>query len=127
MSSCFRTLSSTAAALALSAVTATADPIQITAGSLVWHTGSPIDVTLSGEGFTFSGGTNRTEGELPAITLSETEQKVYDSLEEQEETSIDEIIRASRLAPSTVSVALLGLEMKRLIRQLPGKCFVRIR
>lgn len=72
-------------------------------------------------------GTNRTEGELPAITLSETEQKVYDSLEEQEETSIDEIIRASRLAPSTVSVALLGLEMKRLIRQLPGKCFVRIR
>jgi hypothetical protein len=26
---------------------------------------------------------------------------------------------------SSVSVALLGLEMKRLIRQLPGKLFVR--
>ena len=27
--------------------------------------------------------------------------------------------------PVTVSVALLGLEMKRLVRQLPGKLFVR--
>lgn len=72
-------------------------------------------------------GTNRTEGELPALTLSDTEQTIYDTLESQEETSIDEIIRASKLAPSTVSVALLSLEMKRLIRQLPGKCFVRLR
>jgi DNA processing protein len=62
-------------------------------------------------------------GVLPTITLSETEQKIYDALSEQE-TSIDEIIRKSGLPSSTVSVALLGLEMKRLIRQLPGKMFV---
>lgn len=62
MSSCVRTLSSAAAALVLSAVTATADPIQITSGFLVWHAGGPIDVTLGGDGFTFAGGTNRTEG-----------------------------------------------------------------
>ena len=63
MSSCVRTLSSTAAALALSAVAASADPIQITSGSLVWPgLGSPIEVTLAGEGFTFTAGTNRTEG-----------------------------------------------------------------
>ncbi|MEO7298555.1 MAG: DNA-processing protein DprA [Verrucomicrobiota bacterium] len=63
-------------------------------------------------------------GTLPAITLSENEQKIYDTLSEQE-SSIDEVIRGSGLPSSTVSVALLGLEMKRLIRQLPGKMFVR--
>ena len=60
----------------------------------------------------------------PAMTLSETERGVYDLID-REEVSIDEIIRKSGMAPSAVSVALLGLEMKRLIRQLPGKLFVR--
>jgi len=60
----------------------------------------------------------------PAMTLSETERAVYDLLD-NEEKAIDEIIRRSGLAPSAVSVALLGLEMKRVVRQLPGKLFVR--
>jgi DNA processing protein len=38
---------------------------------------------------------------------------------------MDEVIRQSGLPASTVSVALLSLEMKRLIKQLPGKLFVR--
>jgi len=42
-----------------------------------------------------------------------------------DESSIDEIIRASGLPSSAVNVALFGLEMKRLVRQLPGKMFVR--
>jgi DNA processing protein len=63
---------------------------------------------------------------MPAFTLSESEQSVYDSLG-NEERSIDEVIRQSGLPPSAVSVALLGLEMKRLIRQLPGKLFVKNR
>ena len=61
---------------------------------------------------------------MPAFTLSVPEQSVYDSLG-NEESSIDEVIRQSGLPPSTVSVALLSLEMKRLIRQLPGKLFVK--
>jgi len=72
-------------------------------------------------------GTNRTETDLPALTLSDTEQRVYDLLAPEEERSIDEVIRHSQLAPSTVSVALLSLEMKRLVKQLPGKCFIRAR
>lgn len=63
-------------------------------------------------------------GTLPALSLSENEQKVYDALGD-EERHIDEIIRQSGLPPSAVSVSLLGLEMKRLIRQLPGKVFAR--
>ncbi len=62
-------------------------------------------------------------GQLPALNLSDNEQKVYDAI--TEESGIDEIIRHSGLPSSAVSVALLGLEMKRLIKQLPGKIFVR--
>lgn len=63
-------------------------------------------------------------GVLPALELSENEKKVYDVLS-SEEISIDEAIRHSGLPASAVSVALLGLEMKRLVRQLPGKMFLR--
>ncbi|MGA4578981.1 DNA-processing protein DprA [Limisphaera sp. VF-2] len=61
-----------------------------------------------------------------ALELSEAEQKVLAAVG-SEERFVDEIIRDSGLPASTVSVALLGLEMKRLVRQLPGKRFVRIR
>lgn len=63
-------------------------------------------------------------GVLPALELSENEQKVYDTLS-NEEVGIDDVIRKSGLPSSAVSVALLSLEMKRLVRQLPGKMFVR--
>src|SRR5207302_10289048 len=63
-------------------------------------------------------------GVLPAIELSETEQRVFRRLN-NEEISIDEVIRHSGPPTSAVSVALLSLEMKRLVRQLPGKMFVK--
>ena len=63
-------------------------------------------------------------GVLPALELSANEQKVYDALDEEERT-IDEIIRKSSLPSSAVSVALLSLEMKHAVKQLPGKLFVR--
>jgi DNA processing protein len=63
-------------------------------------------------------------GTLTALTLSENEQRVFDLLG-AEEKHIDDLIRNSGLPPSAVSVGLLGLEMKRLVRQLPGKNFVK--
>jgi DNA processing protein len=66
-------------------------------------------------------------GVLPALELSENEQKCFDALRSEDETSIDEVIRKSGLPSSAVSVALLSLEMKRVIKQLPGKMFVRNR
>jgi DNA processing protein len=63
-------------------------------------------------------------GVLPALELPENERKVFDALS-PEESGIDEVIRRIGLPSSAVSVALLGLEMKRLIRQLPGKMFVK--
>ena len=64
-------------------------------------------------------------GLLPALELSESEQKVFNAVVVGDESSIDEIIRASGLPSSTVNVALFSLEMKRLVKQLPGKMFVR--
>ena len=63
-------------------------------------------------------------GVLPALTLSDSEQKIYDALD-GEPTPMDDVIRQTGLPSSTVSVALLSLEMKRVIRQIPGKLFLR--
>jgi DNA processing protein len=64
-------------------------------------------------------------GILPALELSENEQKILAALKNDDETTIDEVIRASNLPSSAVSVALFSLEMKRLVKQLPGKLFIR--
>jgi DNA processing protein len=63
-------------------------------------------------------------GTKPALKLNEMEEKVMAELG-QEETAIDDIIRASGLTTACVSATLLSLEMKRLVRQLPGKQYVR--
>jgi len=63
-------------------------------------------------------------GVLPALDLSENEQKVFGVLD-REELTTDDVIRKSGLPSSAVSVALFSLEMKRLVKQLPGKLFVR--
>ncbi len=65
-------------------------------------------------------------GTLPALELSAHEQTVF-ALLDTEEKSVDEVIRGSGLPASAVSVALFSLEMKRLVKQLPGKLFVRNR
>ena len=66
----------------------------------------------------------RNGGTEAALKLSETEAKVM-ALIGQEEIAIDEIIRGSGLTSAAVSATLLGLEMKRIVKQLPGKLYVR--
>lgn len=63
-------------------------------------------------------------GQLPGLELPETEARVFAQVG-AEERAIDEIIRASGLPASAVNVALFSLEMKRLVRQLPGKLYRR--
>ncbi len=59
----------------------------------------------------------------PPKELDATEQCVFDALS-KEETLIDHIVNSSKLPVSTVITTLLRLEMKRLIRQLPGPRYV---
>jgi DNA processing protein len=64
-------------------------------------------------------------GQLPGLTLTDNEKLLYDALG-HEELFTDDLIAKTGLPPSTVSVALLTLEMKKLVRQAPGKIFSRI-
>ena len=57
--------------------------------------------------------------------LSEAEGKVYKLLSTDEPTHIDELAVASELPISELTGVLLALEMRDLIRQLPGKSFTR--
>ncbi|HWQ36429.1 MAG TPA: DNA-processing protein DprA [Blastocatellia bacterium] len=60
-----------------------------------------------------------------AVALTETEQLVLDLLSPDVSSHIDQLLMASGLKSADLMNALLGLEMKDRIRQLPGKSFVR--
>src|SRR2546421_5741097 len=57
--------------------------------------------------------------------LSATEHTVWKLLSADEPAHIDALIEESKLSVPELTGALLGLEMRELIRQLPGKCFIR--
>jgi len=58
--------------------------------------------------------------------LSSTEKKLYECLS-TDPRDIDDITAEVGLSPAEVSAGLLVLEIRRLVRQLPGKRFVRLR
>src|ERR1700726_832772 len=61
----------------------------------------------------------------PLPELSDDERKVYDAIDAAE-TPMDRITAKCNLPSSTVSSTLLRLELKRLVKQLPGKYFVKL-
>ena len=64
---------------------------------------------------------------LPALPadLTEHERAVVKLLSADEPAHIDALAERTGLPLSELTGALLGLEMRELVRQLPGKCFVR--
>ena len=61
----------------------------------------------------------------PLPPLSEEERRVYDAIDASE-TPIDQIAAQCDLPSAIVSSTLLRLELKRLVKQLPGKYFVKL-
>jgi DNA processing protein len=61
----------------------------------------------------------------PLPPLSGEERQVYEAIDSTE-TAIDEIAVRSKLPSAAVSSTLLRLELKRLVKQLPGKYFVKL-
>ncbi|HEX6183744.1 MAG TPA: hypothetical protein VFZ44_07530, partial [Pyrinomonadaceae bacterium] len=57
--------------------------------------------------------------------LTEAERSVWELLSPDEAAHIDALAEASGLPVTELAGALLGLELRELIRQLPGRCFVR--
>ena len=58
-------------------------------------------------------------------SLTDDERKVYKILND-EPLHIDDLVRDSKVEPARISRILLSLEMKKVIRELPGKQFVRM-
>ena len=69
-------------------------------------------------------GAGRTETPLPA-DLSDPERAVLSLLTTDEPAHVDSLSEATGLAVAELSGVLLRLEMRDLVRQLPGRCFVR--
>jgi len=61
----------------------------------------------------------------PLPPLTDEEKRVYEAITSAE-TPIDQIAAKSDLPSGTVSSTLLRLELKRLVKQLPGKYFVKL-
>ena len=62
---------------------------------------------------------------LGEIELSEEENKIYELLG-SDEMQIDQIISQAGLPAPVTSTTLMKLEMKKLVKQLPGKHFVKL-
>jgi DNA processing protein len=63
---------------------------------------------------------------LAAASLNASEKKIYDLLTTDQPRHIDEIVEQSGLNSSEVLATLFDLEMKGIIRQLPGKQFSKV-
>jgi DNA processing protein len=57
--------------------------------------------------------------------LTDDERAVFRLISTDEPSHIDALAEESKLSLSSLTSALLGLEMRELVSQLPGKCFVR--
>jgi len=68
---------------------------------------------------------SRETAARPLPRLSEEERRVFGAIDANE-TSIDDIAARSELPSAVVSSTLLQLELKRLVKQLPGKYFVKL-
>jgi DNA processing protein len=64
--------------------------------------------------------------QLVADGLNPTEKRVYELLSAKEPRHIDDIVETTGLNSSEVLATLFELEMKGIIRQLPGKQFTKV-
>ncbi|MEP6923819.1 MAG: DNA-processing protein DprA [Pyrinomonadaceae bacterium] len=67
----------------------------------------------------------KPQSELVPADLTENERQIWRLLSADEAKQIDDLQIESGLSFGDLNVALLGLEMRELIRVLPGKCFAR--
>ena len=72
--------------------------------------------------------TDDNENAQPELTpagMSENEQKVWSMLAADEPTHIDQLLEESRLSFGELNAALVGLDVRDLIRVMPGKYYAR--
>ncbi|MBN1810101.1 MAG: DNA-processing protein DprA [Planctomycetes bacterium] len=82
------------------------------------------DGDAKGRGTGKSAGTAESGGDRLSKVLNSNERAILEMLSD-EPTPVDDIIAETGLAPAEAASHLMVLEIRRLIRQLPGKRFVR--
>jgi DNA processing protein len=65
------------------------------------------------------------QSELAPANLTENERAIWQRLSADEPAHIDSLLEQSQLSFGDLSAALLGLEMRELVRTLPGKNYAR--
>jgi DNA processing protein len=70
-------------------------------------------------------GANASSASVVPADLTDDERAVFRLISTDEPSHIDALAEGSKLGLSSLTSALLGLEMRELVRQLPGRCFVR--
>lgn len=65
-------------------------------------------------------------GSLPALALSADETSLLQHLDSRDSRTIDELIQRTGLSARVAAVVLFSLELKRLVKQHPGKTFTRM-
>ena len=62
--------------------------------------------------------------DVSRLNLTESEKKIYDFLS-KEPLHLDQIISGTNLAPGSINAGLISLQLKGLIKQLPGSLFLK--
>ncbi len=91
-------------------------------GAYAWF-GLPFVWTIAG-GVWVAGGS--VSGAFAAASLNSSEKIVYELLKSDESVHIDDIVERSGLNSSEVLATLFDLEMKGIVRQMPGKQFNKV-
>jgi DNA processing protein len=70
--------------------------------------------------------TNEQRAMLVEESLAPAELTLYNLLTQDESRHVDELVKRSGLTSSEVLVGLFDLELKGVLRQLPGKQFLKV-
>ncbi|HEV2521444.1 MAG TPA: DNA-processing protein DprA [Candidatus Acidoferrales bacterium] len=85
-----------------------------------------LPTEIRAELFPVEKSTREARASLFEGTLSPVEKKVFALLDTDESTHIDELVEKTELNSSEVLAALCEMEMKGVVRQMPGKQFIKI-
>jgi len=85
-----------------------------------------LPTEVRAELFPVEASTREERASLIADALSPQEKKVFGLLDLDETVHVDELVEKSELTSSEVLAALCEMEMKGIVRQMPGKQFVKV-
>ncbi len=85
-----------------------------------------LPTEIRAELFPVTASTQQERASLFAESLSPTDQKIFGLLSVDEAVHVDELVEKAGLTSSEVLAGLCEMEMKGMVRQMPGKQFVKV-